>query len=135
MRYLEKPREFDRLPLVALRSLLILSASSVSLCLGVPAQAQSAVPLAAVEPPPVVRTIGTDGTDIAAPTPPPPDVLLPDVAPILQDEEFRDAIPPTSAEDDPELDRPLESIHDFEPRQRSEEPRAGTDYERTWRTR
>src|SRR3546814_7805466 len=79
MRYLEKPREFDRLPLVALRSLLILSASSVSLCLGVPAQAQSAVPLAAVEPPPVVRTIGTDGTDIAAPTPPPPDLLLPDV--------------------------------------------------------
>jgi len=117
MRYLEKPREFDRLPLVALRSLLILSASSVSLCLGVPAQAQSGAPPVAVEPPPVVRTIGTDGTDIAAPTPPPPDVLLPEVAPIIEDKEFRDAIPPISAEDDTELDRPLESIADFERRQ------------------
>src|SRR3546814_19891649 len=99
MRYLEKPREFDRLPLVALRSLLILSASSVSLCLGVPAQAQSAVPLAAVEPPPVARTIGTAGTDIAAPTPPPPDVLLPDLPPIIAAEEFRDALPRIIAEE------------------------------------
>src|SRR3546814_15169446 len=79
MRYLEKPREFDRLPLVALRSLLILSASSVSLCLGVPAQAQSAVPPAAVEPPPVVRTIGTDGPDTPAPTTPPHAVPSPAV--------------------------------------------------------
>src|SRR3546814_19601781 len=75
MRYLEKPREFDRLPPVDLRSLLILSDSSVSLCLGVPAQAQSAVPRAAVEPPPVERAIETDGAEIAAPPPPPPDLL------------------------------------------------------------
>src|SRR3546814_4271976 len=71
MRYLEKPREFHGLPLVSVRSLLILSASSLSLWLGAPAQAQSP-PSAAVQPPPVVRTVGTD---IAAPTPPPPDVL------------------------------------------------------------
>src|SRR3546814_18746048 len=75
MRYLEKPREFHGLPLVSVRSLLILSASSLSLWLGAPAQAQSP-PSAAVQPPPVVRPVGTD---IAAPTPPPPDVLLPAV--------------------------------------------------------
>src|SRR3546814_1800430 len=40
MRYLEKPREFHGLPLVSVRSLLILSASSLSLWLGAPAQAQ-----------------------------------------------------------------------------------------------
>src|SRR3546814_16098402 len=104
MRYLEKPREFHGLPLVSVRSLLILSASSLSLWLGAPAQAQSP-PSAAVQPPPVVRTVGTD---IAAPTPPPPDVLLPEVAPIIEDGEFRDAIPPIGAADDPELARPPE---------------------------
>src|SRR3546814_6508890 len=102
MRCLEKPRELHGLPLVSGRSLLILSASSLSLWLGAPAQAQSP-PSAAVQPPPVVRTVGTD---IAAPTPPPPDVLLPEVAPIIEDGEFRDAIPPIGADDDPELARP-----------------------------
>lgn len=71
-----------------------------------------------VEPPPVVRTVAPAATDlIAAPSPPPPEVQLPDVAPIIEDEEFQDAIPPISAEDDPELDRPLESITEFERRQ------------------
>src|SRR3546814_14077927 len=88
MRYLEKPREFHGLPLVSVRSLLILSASSLSLWLGAPAQAQSP-PSAAVQPPPVVRTVGTD---IAAPPPPPPDVLLPEVAPRIEDGELRAAI-------------------------------------------
>src|SRR5690606_38168745 len=58
--------------------------------------------------------------EIAAPTPPPPGVQLPEVAPIIDDEEFKAAIPQISADDDPELDRPLESIADFERRQAAE---------------
>ena len=74
-----------------------------------------------VEPPKVVPTLEQPvPDDIAAPTPPPPEVQLPEVAPIIEDEEFRKAIPPISAEDDAELDRPLESIADFEKRQAAE---------------
>ncbi|MEI4507630.1 BamA/TamA family outer membrane protein [Sphingopyxis sp. CCNWLW253] len=74
-----------------------------------------------VEPPKVVPTVETTKTDpIAAPSPPPPDAVLPEVAPIIEDEEFEKAIPPISAEDDAELDRPLESIADFEKRQAAE---------------
>lgn len=63
--------------------------------------------------------------DIAAPTPPPADLQLPAVEPIISDEEFKAAIPPISAEDDPELDRPLESIAEFERRQAAvEQPAA-----------
>lgn len=65
--------------------------------------------------------------DIATPTPPPLGAQLPEVAPIIEDEEFRKAIPPISAEDDPELNRPLESIADFEKRQAAET--AGTTTE------
>lgn len=61
-----------------------------------------------------------DSRDIAAPSPPPPDVLFPVVEPIIEDEEFRKAIPRISAEDDPELSRPLESIAEFEQRQADE---------------
>ncbi|RYD40563.1 MAG: hypothetical protein EOP63_17530, partial [Sphingomonadales bacterium] len=74
-----------------------------------------------VEPPKVVRTVETGKAEpIAAPSPPPPDVMLPEVAPIIEDEEFEKAIPPISADDDAELDRPLESIADFEKRQAAE---------------
>lgn len=55
--------------------------------------------------------------DIAAPTPPPPGAQLPEVAPIIPDDEFRDAIPAISADNDPELDKPLETIAEFEKRQ------------------
>jgi len=51
--------------------------------------------------------------------------MLPEVAPIIDDEEFESAIPPISAEDDPELGRPLESIADFERRQAADAARAG----------
>ena len=71
-----------------------------------------------VEPPRVVRTVDPQAVEpIAAPSPPPPDVQLPVVEPIIEDEEFEKSIPPIGAEDDPELDRPLESIADFEKRQ------------------
>jgi translocation and assembly module TamA len=61
-----------------------------------------------------------DSRDIAAPSPPPPDVLFPIIEPIIEDDEFRKAIPPITAEDDPELSRPLESIAEFEQRQDDE---------------
>ena len=57
---------------------------------------------------------------IAVPSLPPPEAVLPEVEPIIGDEEFEKAIPSISAEDDPELDRPLESIADFERRQAAE---------------
>jgi len=69
-----------------------------------------------VEPPKVVPTVAVS-EKIAAPSLPPPDVQLPAVEPIISDEEFEKAIPPIRAEDDAELDRPLESIADFEKRQ------------------
>jgi len=95
-----------------MRPLLIAASSFLCLAWAGAAYAQQ------VEPPQVVRTVETTKTDpIAAPSPPPPDAVLPEVAPIIEDEEFEKAIPPISAEDDAELDRPLESIADFEKRQ------------------
>lgn len=74
-----------------------------------------------VEPPKVVPTLSVVPDEpIAKPSSPPPDAVLPEVAPIIEDDEFEKAIPPISADDDPELDRPLESIADFEKRQAAE---------------
>ena len=98
-----------------MRPLLIGACSFLCLAWAGAAQAQQ------VEPPQVVRTLDANKSDpIAAPSPPPPDVVLPEVAPIIEDDEFEKAIPPISAEDDAELDRPLESIADFEKRQAAE---------------
>jgi translocation and assembly module TamA len=63
-----------------------------------------------------VGTVDASAEPIAVPSPPPPGVELPEVAPIISDEEFATAIPPISAEDDAELDVPLETIADFEKR-------------------
>ncbi|MFN4357525.1 autotransporter assembly complex protein TamA [Sphingopyxis alaskensis] len=62
---------------------------------------------------------------IASPSPPPPEADLPEVEPIIADDEFEKAIPPISAEEDPELDRPLESIAEFEQRQAADAARRG----------
>jgi translocation and assembly module TamA len=95
-----------------LRRILTLSASILCLGWSTAALAQ------AVDTPRVVPTVdATPTADIAAPTPPPPEAQLPEVAPIISDEEFKGAIPPISAEDDPELNEPLESIEEFERRQ------------------
>ena len=45
---------------------------------------------------------------------PPADVALPQVTPIIPDAEFNKAIPSLDVDSDPELDRPLESIGEFE---------------------
>ncbi len=98
------------------RQRLILSASLFGLAWTGAAAAQQTD----VAPPAVVPTVepqATETQNIAAPTPPPPEAQLPEVAPIIPDEEFKSAIPPISAEDDPELDKPLESIAEFERRQ------------------
>ena len=54
--------------------------------------------------------------DIPMPPPPPEDAVLPSIPPIIEMDEFRDAIPDLGAVNDPELDRPLESIAEFERR-------------------
>ncbi|WP_144243833.1 autotransporter assembly complex protein TamA [Sphingopyxis sp. MWB1] len=68
------------------------------------------------------RAEARESKEIASPTPPPPDAILPTVEPIIDDDEFRKAIPPIRAEDDAELDRPLESLADFEKRFAEQEP-------------
>lgn len=81
----------------------------------------SAVAAQPAAPPEVSADDAVAQAPIAAPTPPPPGAVLPDVAPIIDDAEFDKAVPRIGAEDDPELDRPLESIADFE------RARAGSD--------
>lgn len=104
--------DYHPMRLMRSRPLLIVSASVFGLAWATSAVAQP------VEPPQVVPTVeSASENSIAVPTPPPPDVSFPEVAPIISDEEFEKAIPQIFAEDDPELNRPLESIADFERRQ------------------
>ena len=56
---------------------------------------------------------------------PPSDAVLPQVDPVITDQEFNSAIPALSATDDPELDKPLETIEAFEARMASEQKVAG----------
>ena len=93
-----------------MRPLLIGATSLIGLAWAGAAQAQD------VAPPKVVPTLDADSAEIAAPSPPPPEAQLPAVEPIIEDEEFEKSIPPISAEDDAELDRPIESIAEFERR-------------------
>lgn len=104
------------------RHLSVLSVSILALGWTASAGAQQVAPSAVVPTlPPAVDE------PIASPTPPPPEAQLPEVAPIIQDDEFDKAIPPIAAEDDAELDRPLESIADFEKRQAAEAAKDSTD--------
>ncbi|MDG6078049.1 hypothetical protein E3U23_02410 [Erythrobacter litoralis] len=57
---------------------------------------------------------------------PPPGANLPEVEPIISDEEFEESVPELAPEDDPELDRPLESIAEFERRLAAEEAETQT---------
>lgn len=94
----------------------------------------SALALVLTAQPAVAQDVGSQDSEIAAetqpvdglqagevPVPPPPaDSNLPQVEPIISDEEFNSAIPPL-AEDDPELEGELESIAEFERRFASEQ--------------
>lgn len=53
--------------------------------------------------------------------PPPPAPPLPQIEPIISDREFNRSIPALDAADDPELDKPLESIEAFERRVAAEQ--------------
>ena len=119
----ETSSDYHPARLMRLRPVLIVSASIVGLAGTASASAQP------VAPPEVVPTVApTSDPAIAAPTPPPPGVAFPEVAPIISDEEFEKAIPPIPVEDDPELDRPLETIAEFEKRQAAA-PTAASDSE------
>src|SRR3546814_3109820 len=102
-----------------MRPLLIGATSLIGLAWAGAAQAQD------VAPPKVVPTLDADSAEIAAPSPPPPEAQLPAVEPIIEDEEFEKSIPPISAEDDAELDRPIESIAEFERRLATEAAKQG----------
>lgn len=98
------------------------SAGALALALVVrPALAQQAdaPPATSPAPPAPSTATGPDGAlqagNVAVPTPP-ADSALPAIAPIIPDDEFNAAIPAFKAADDPELDRPLESIAEFERR-------------------
>lgn len=87
-----------------------ISMTALAVCIATasPALAQNA---AAVTPTQAVS--GLKAGEVPVP-PPPATPPLPVVEPIIPDEEFNRSIPVLSAEDDPELDRPLESIDAFE---------------------
>ncbi len=72
-----------------------------------PARAQNT----AGAPPPEAATLEAGKLPVPAP---PPDVQLPSVDPIIEDEAFNKAMPSLDVADDPELNKPLESIEEFE---------------------
>lgn len=54
--------------------------------------------------------------DVAQIPAPPADTALPQVEPVISDEEFEASVPPLDPADDPELDVPFETIEEFERR-------------------
>ena len=115
----ETSRDYHLMRPARARPLLIASASAFCLAWTTVAVGQP------VEAPQVVPTVEpVSDASMTAPTPPPPDVSFPEVAPIISDDEFEKAIPQIIAEDDPELNRPLESIAEFEKRQAADASKA-----------
>ncbi|MCJ2177430.1 autotransporter assembly complex protein TamA [Novosphingobium album (ex Hu et al. 2023)] len=57
---------------------------------------------------------------VAVPAPP-ADATLPEVEPVISDKEFNASVPTLDAQDDPELDKPLESLESFERRLAAEQ--------------
>jgi translocation and assembly module TamA len=96
---------------------LAVSVSCLGMACAVSAQAQEQLPPQEVPP---VDVKPVDSRDIAEPSRPPGDAILPPVETIIDDVEFRAALPKIGVEDDPELDKPLESIAEFERRQAAE---------------
>lgn len=124
MQKTENSCEYSCRRLARIRWLLIGAAALPALVAAHPARAQQDDPPAATP-----AATAPEEDRIAVPSPPPPEVVLPTVEPIIGDDEFDKAIPSISAEDDPELDRPLESIAEFERRQAAETVRAAADGE------
>ena len=80
--------------------------------------------LSAQEAPPERESNDPTASQLPVPAPP-PDVALPEIEPLIPDDEFESAIPPLEPGEDPELDGPLESIDAFERRLAAEEADAG----------
>ena len=62
-----------------------------------------------------VEPTGDDPSEVPVPVPP-ADADLPELDPVITDEEFADTIPELKPSSDPELAAPLESIEEFERR-------------------
>ena len=98
-----------------------LMALTIALLSGAPAAlAQEADPAGASDARAAATAPSAQGSDLEAgkvATPAPPqDVPLPEVDPVIGDAEFNRAVPALPENDDPELDKPLESIDAFERR-------------------
>lgn len=109
-----------------------LGALAVALCWALPAGAQDIAPADAqdVQPgdvQPGDLPPGQDAGESGIPAPP-PGVTLPEVEPVIADEEFEDAIPDLDT-GDPALDEPLESIDAFERRIAEQTDTADADLE------
>ena len=68
-----------------------------------------------------VEPTGGDPSEPPVPVPP-ADADLPELGPVITDEEFEDTIPELDPLSDPELDSPLESIEEFERRIAAAQP-------------
>ena len=68
-----------------------------------------------------VEPTGDDPSELHVPVPP-ADADLPELDPVITDEEFEDTIPELDPSSDPELDAPLESIEEFERRIAAAQP-------------
>lgn len=79
------------------------------------ASASSATNQAATTPAPAVDGDVIRAGSVPVP-PPPPGAALPQVDPIIPDDEFNSAIPALDADSDPAMNQPLESIDSFERR-------------------
>ena len=102
-----KPRQF------CFRLLLLSSAAAVAFACPAIASPPSALPA----PAPAAGTTPPATTSVLPSLAlPPPDAKLPAVDPIINDREFEQAIPALTIDNDPELNRPLESTADFERR-------------------
>ena len=99
-----------------------LGALAVALCWALPAGAQDIAPFDAQDVQP-----GQNAGESGIPAPP-PGVTLPEVEPVIPDEEFEDAIPDLDT-GDPALDEPLESIDAFERRIAEQTETADADLE------
>ncbi len=106
-------------------SYVVLGALPLALAMGATAHGQEApapsTQATAVQPDAEPDTLKAGAVPVP---PPPPAAQLPVVEPIIADDEFNRSIPPLSAEDDAELDRPLESIAEFERRIAAEQAQA-----------
>lgn len=97
---------------------------SAALALSCLPMASTAAAQTAAEQEPVAATQPSAEDDTFDVPAPPADFPLPDVETVIDDEEFAARVPELAPEDDPELDKPIESIEAFERRLAAEQAEA-----------